>query len=148
MFRVVSIVFILFLSIPLMADVSGSYSGSGHSLMHRSETRRECSEIFLEIKVSDTSVEVARYGYKCADLQAEVDPYRLRIVGSKLLTEDGEEIGSLSDGDLSIFYRSSEENFSYEWRIKRSSEGKFSLFEEWREGERKALTLEGTLARM
>ena len=138
-----AILFSLFLMFPAQASLTGSFSGAGSSLMHKSGNVRKCSNIFFTIKNTAETFELLEGGYACEDLQASLSPFVLKIKEGKIFS-DGQEVGTISDHNLNLLYSDIAEGFTYHWQLEEKS-GEIQYLEEWSEAGKPALTIKGLL---
>ncbi|MGE3260713.1 MAG: hypothetical protein AB7K68_02930 [Bacteriovoracia bacterium] len=141
-----AIVLALFLPITALATFDGRYSGPGTSLMHQSGNRRDCREIFLKLQGGEKALRILEGGYICGDIQASFDPFTLEIREGKIFLE-GQSVGTISENDLDLLYKSEEENFTYHWHLQQAGD-EINYLEEWASGGAPSLTVQGKLKKI
>jgi len=126
-----------------MASFSGQFNGSGQAVMHPSEKKRICSEIFMQIKQDEKSLQVLVGGYVCADLQADFPRFSLDIKNGDLLS-DNVKVGTITADEINLYQINQDENFTYHLHLVRKSQ-QMMFDEEWTDSTSPALSVTGTM---
>jgi hypothetical protein len=139
------LLFLLLLLVPFTAQAGfqGRFSGTGTSLMHKSGNRRPCEEIFLNFQRGEKELKILEGGYRCGNVQATFDPFILVIRNGRIFA-DGVDVGTFSENRLDLFFANREEDFTYHWLLEFKGE-ELSYLEEWTDGGKPALTVQGNL---
>lgn len=138
-------IFLLALLVPTLsfAHFNGRYSGEGSSYSHKSGNKRRCSEIFLHVEKTPSTLEFHHGGYKCENLQATLDPFTLEIRDGKIFFE-GSELGTFANDRMEMLYANVEQDYTYRWVLEMQGEEMVYL-EEWTSQGSPALTVSGRL---
>lgn len=138
--------FALFISLPTLANLSGSFSGPGSAVYH-SGKRYECSEIFLRLKTDNDFFRLQEGGYICGFLKASFDSFRLSIKEGKLFHED-RELGTISPEGISYSVFDSADGSTYTLTLSLKTNGEIFYDEKWHDGHKLALKVKGHLRRI
>lgn len=122
---------------------SGTFMGSGKALFASGKTY-QCREIFLQIKSTPSDFKLSEGGYKCEDLEASFDPFRFSIVKGDLVHEN-RVYGNISQDILEYRMYDGSDDSTYHLKLQRISSYEFSYLEEWFDGDKLALTIQGAL---
>ncbi len=131
--------------ITTLLTLSGAFSGPGSAVTPL--RTRPCSEIFVDVELSEQSFTMFHGGYICRDLQASYDRYRMEVRDGELFSR-GQRVGQLTADALEISFEDRDEGFRYELTLRQVSPLQLEYREVWREGERESLSVRGTLLRL
>jgi hypothetical protein len=128
----------------LFFQFNGKFSGTGTAAYSSGRTYA-CREIFLSLETNPTLFRLKDGGYKCGDLlHASFDPFRMTIKEGRLF-DGNDELGTITDDELKYEIFDPEDGSTY--RLKLSMEtGKIHYYEEWHDGEKIALKINGLLS--
>lgn len=124
-------------------SMTGKFSGKGIA-RYASGKEYQCSEIFLSLKKTTDRFYLNEGGYICGFLQAGFDNFKMDIKEGKLFHQ-GQELGMISDEKIQYSIFDPEDNSTYFFTFTKLDDKRFRYFEEWHDGEKIALKVEGTL---
>ena len=135
---------ILLLLTPILSfAMTGKFSGTGIA-RYASGKVYECSEVFLNIKTTPTRFFLNEGGYICGFLQAGFDNFKMDIKEGKLFHQD-QELGSIDGESIKYSIFDPKDWSTYYFSFTKIDEKNYRYFEEWHDGEKIALKIEGIL---
>lgn len=127
----------------LLLQFNGNYSGTGTAAFSSGRTYK-CQEIFLSLATTPDMFRLKDGGYRCGDLlHASFDPFRMTIKEGKLF-DGSAELGVISEDELKYEIYDPEDGSTYSL-ILTKEEGQLHYHEEWHDGEKIALKIDGYL---
>ncbi|HLT22944.1 MAG TPA: hypothetical protein VKZ84_05860 [Bacteriovoracaceae bacterium] len=136
------LLFVMLLLPSMALSFNGKLSGPGNAI-YSSGTELPCSEIFLEMKVTQTSFELIQGGYICGFLQAGFDSFKMDIRNGELWHKD-QKLGYISDNKISYQVYDPADGSTYFFNLAKEQSG-YRYFEEWDDGSKIALKVFGVL---
>lgn len=134
----------LLLLTPILGfSMTGKFSGKGIA-RYASGREYQCSEIFLSLKQTTNRFYLNEGGYICGLLQAGFDNFKMDIRNGELFHQD-QKLGVITDQEIKYSIYDPEDNSTYFFAFTKLDEKRFHYFEEWHDGEKIALKIEGTL---
>jgi len=131
------------LMIPALAfPFNGKLSGPGNAV-YSSGTELPCSEIFLELELTQTSFHLHQGGYICGFLQAGFDSFKMDIRNGQLWHQD-QQLGHVSANKISYQVYDPADGSTYFFTLTKEQSG-YQYFEEWHDGNKIALKVSGRL---
>lgn len=128
----------------LLFQFSGQYSGTGTAAFSSGRTY-ECREIFLSLETTEELFRLRDGGYKCGDLlHASFDPFRMTIRDGRLFN-GADELGTISSDELKYEIFDPEDGSTYKLKLTKE-ESQIHYYEEWHDGEKIALKINGFLS--
>ena len=138
---------LLLLLTPLLGfSMSGKFSGKGVA-RYASGREYPCSEIFLSLHKTPERFYLNEGGYICGLLQAGFDHFQMDIKNGELFHQ-GQKLGEISDHKITYSIFDPEDNSTYFFTFTKLEQNKFHYFEEWHDGEKIALKVEGFLQKL
>lgn len=123
---------------------NGHYSGKGQAVFSSGRSY-DCKEIFLSMATTSAEFKLKDGGYKCGDLlHASFDPFRMTVKQGKLY-DGSTELGTISDKELNYKIFDPEDGSTYHLNLRYDLE-KLQYTEEWHDGEKIALKINGLLS--
>ena len=134
---------ITLLLLPTLAQAfTGKFSGQG--MAHYSTGRNyQCSEIFLHLKISEQELRLHEGGYICGFLQAGFDQFKIDIRAGQLWHQD-QLLGTITEDQITYQIYDPSDNSTYYFSLIKKPQS-LHYFEEWHDGEKIALKVEGEL---
>lgn len=134
----------LLLLTPILGfTMTGKFSGKGIA-RYASGREYQCSEIFLSLKQTSDRFYLNDGGYICGFLQAGFDNFKMDIRNGELYHQN-QKLGVITEQEIRYSIFDPEDNSTYFFTFTKLDEKKFRYFEEWHDGEKMALKVEGIL---
>lgn len=128
----------------LLFQFHGNFSGKGTAAFSSGRTY-DCQEIFLSIATTPDMFRLKDGGYKCGDLlHASFDPFRMTIKEGKLF-DGSTELGTINADELKYEIFDPEDGSTYRLTLTQE-EGQLHYYEEWHDGQKIALKINGHLS--
>ncbi len=121
------ILFVFLISLSSLAGFSGKWSGEGFYNYNVSDGN--CSEVFMQFKVTSERLYILDGGYICGKIQASYPPSSFKIENGSLFYQN-EKVGNITESEIDIRY----EDGIYHLNLK-SIEGQIHYREIWDDGE-------------
>jgi hypothetical protein len=126
----------------MLLSLSGQFTGNGVAITPRRS--RTCSEIFVDIDVTNSKFTMYHGGYICQDMQATYDRYQMDIVNGELFS-NGSKVGLISENELNINYENVDEGYIYDLKLTKLNESTLRYTESWFSEGKNALEVKGDL---
>lgn len=140
-----NLLFTLSLSMQLW---SGAWIGSGEAISNPGtshERKRNCSEIALQVEVSEQILKWQDGYYKCQDLQATYDPTLFTLKNGMILLK-GEPVGEYSKNKIHIQISDTSDNSIFDLQLfLLNNNTQISYQEKWIQATQQKLVINGLL---